>query len=271
MYEQFWGLNGKPFDNRYDEKMLFPSASHQSAESKLRYVLESRLPAALVTGGAGVGKTALLRCIEERYRGDIVSHQLQFPQLPPAQLLACLASRLSHHPVDTNQSIADSLRCIEEQLIQAEADNQHACVVVDECHVMPSESFETLRLLLNLAEPSGTRLTLLLAGQPNVRKALQYQPQFEERLAARINLAKFDADETAQYVSHRMQTAGATRPVFSPPALEAIYQTTLGVAGRINRLCDMALLVGFADDLAVLNEEHIRNVDQGLFTMPWAA
>ena len=271
MYKQFWNLESKPFENRVSTSLYFATASHKSSESKIRYVLESRLPAALLTGGAGVGKTTLLRVLEERYRGDIAFHQIQFPQLPPDQLLACIAARLSHSPHVSGRAPTENLRCIEEQLIQCEADNQHVCIVVDECHGLPHESFETLRLLLNLAEPLGAHLTLLLAGQPSVRKALQVQPQFEERLAVQLNLAKLDADETVAYIQHRMRAAGAIQEIFTPDAFEAIYHASQGVPGRINRLCDMALLVGFGEDCSTIDGRQIQAVDRGLFTMPWAA
>lgn len=271
MYEQFWNLECKPFENRVSTSTYFATAAHRSAELKLRYVLESRLSAALLTGGAGVGKTTLLRVLEERYRGDIAFHPIQFPQLPPDQLLAYIAARLSHSPVSSGRTPTESLRCIEDQLIQCEADHQHVCVVVDECHGLPGESFETLRLLLNVAEPLGAHLTLLLAGQPSVRKTLQFQPQFEERLAVQLNLAKLGADETAAYVQHRLQAADAKRAIFAEDAMEAIYHATQGVPGRINRLCDMALLVGFGEDCSEIDGEQIQAIDRGLFTMPWAA
>ena len=46
---------------------------------------------------------------------------------------------------------------------------------------------------------------------------------------------------------HRLHCAGATdKPSFEPAAFEAIFKATRGIPRRINRLCDLALLVGFA-------------------------
>ena len=49
MYEQFWGFHCKPFGNRPSADMYYASDQHQATELKLRYALESQLPAALLT------------------------------------------------------------------------------------------------------------------------------------------------------------------------------------------------------------------------------
>lgn len=269
MYQQFWGLDRKPFDNRFHPSVYYASTQHQAAELKLRYVLESRLRAALLTGAAGVGKTMLLELLQSQYQGELILQQVPFPQLSPEQLLACVASRLSGTPVRAADDASDSLRRIEDALGDCRASDQHICLLVDECHAMPEASLETLRLLLNI--DSGQNLTVVLSGQSRFRRTLQLMPQLEERLAVQLNLSRLSAEDTGSYVRHRLAAAGAQRPIFSEAALAELFQRTGGVPGRINRLADMALLVGFADDLPLLTPEHIGRVDQSLFATPWAA
>ncbi|MCA9174454.1 MAG: AAA family ATPase [Planctomycetales bacterium] len=271
MYEQFWGLDRKPFDNRFSQEMYFAADQFRAAELKLRYVIESRLPAVLLTGGAGVGKSTVLRLLEERLRGEVLFHPIMFPQLSSEQLLALIAARLAGKPVQARHAAADSLRQIEDTLMEGAANDAQHCLVIDECHAMPAESFETLRLLSNLSETPGMDLTLLLSGQPQIRKTLQAMPQFEDRLSARVNLSRLSPRDTSEYVRHRLAAAGAQRPIFSESAIEQLHNATMGVPGRINRLADMTLLIGYADDVSLISAEHVRNVDRGLFTMPWAA
>ena len=46
--------------------------------------------------------------------------------------------------------------------------------------------------------------------------------------------------------------------------LEAIQQLTHGIPRRINRLCDLALLVGYGEELPSLTGQHIESIHQEL-------
>jgi type II secretory pathway predicted ATPase ExeA len=69
-------------------------------------------------------------------------------------------------------------------------------------------------------------------------------------------------EESISYVSHRLSAAGAVRPIFDSEALEALHEAALGVPRRINRLADLALLVGFADELPSIGRAQIDGVQQ---------
>ena len=92
MYEPYWQLETKPFENTSDARFYYPSESHQGALLKLRYALQNQRAAALLCGPAGLGKTLLVRTLArqlpETFRPFV---HLVFPQLPPDQLLAYLA------------------------------------------------------------------------------------------------------------------------------------------------------------------------------------
>jgi type II secretory pathway predicted ATPase ExeA len=66
------------------------------------------------------------------------------------------------------------------------------------------------------------------------------------------------------YVSHRMAVAGGSGMIFEPSALETLFLLTRGVPRRINRLCDLALLVGFAEEQPAICAEHIEAVAKEL-------
>ena len=60
MYESYWQLRQKPFENNGRPAVLFPGESHQAALLKLRYAVENRRGGALLAGAAGTGKTLLV-------------------------------------------------------------------------------------------------------------------------------------------------------------------------------------------------------------------
>ena len=59
----------------------------------------------------------------------------------------------------------------------------------------------------------------------------------------------------------------AVRDIFSRDAVEALHYLAQGVARKINRLADLALLVGFADGLSILTERQVEAVSDELVTL----
>ena len=55
-YEQFWGLQTRPFDNVPDPRFYVPSAKHETARQRMFYGIEARKGALLLTGAVGLGR-----------------------------------------------------------------------------------------------------------------------------------------------------------------------------------------------------------------------
>jgi type II secretory pathway predicted ATPase ExeA len=265
MYEAYWKLNRRPFESGANTRAYYPSEPHQGALLKLRYAIEHEHAAALLTGPPGTGKTLLVRLLAEqlpeRFRPVV---QLLFPQMPAGELLAYLAAGLGA-TAGGAASIAENVGHIEQQLSQRRAKGRHTVLVVDDAQMLESSrTFDTLRLLLNLEADGRPLLTLLLVGQPALLPMLERMPHLDERLGAKCLLRPLTIEETMSYVSHRMTVAGATRMVFEPSSLETLFLLTRGVPRRINRLCDLALLVGFAEDQPAISSEHVEAVAKEL-------
>jgi general secretion pathway protein A len=140
-----------------------------------------------------------------------------------------------------------------------------AVVVIDEAHMLlECEAIDTLRLLMNLEGTTRSALTLLLVGQPQLLPALERLPALEARLGVKCLLRPFNLEETISYVSHRLTVAGATHEIFTAEALAALYQLTGGNPRRINRLCDLALLIGYAEEQVRINAHQIEAVSNEL-------
>jgi len=268
MYESYWNLTQKPFENTPDPRFYYPGESHQSALLKLRYAVENGRGGALLAGPSGSGKTLLLNMLREGLDEEFTPFvHLVFPQMTPAELLAYLADKLAGsekrdgHPA----GVSGSVQRIERFLAENAREGRHAVVAVDEAHLIDdAESFEALRLLLNFSPDGGQGMTLLLVGQTGLLPTMERMPQLEERLAVKSLLRPFCETETAGYVAHRLKVAGATRAVFEPEATPALWALSRGVARRINRLCDLALLIGYAEERRTLSAEHLEAVSEEL-------
>jgi type II secretory pathway predicted ATPase ExeA len=104
-------------------------------------------------------------------------------------------------------------------------------------------------------------------GQPQLLPALERMPGLESRLGVKCLLRPLNLEETISYVTHRLNAAGASHEIFTPEALTMLYQLTDGNPRRINRLCDLALLIGYAEEQMRINAPHIEAVANELVTV----
>jgi general secretion pathway protein A len=189
--------------------------------------------------------------------------------MAPDQLLAYLAAELAGTSSGTSvPTIQQSVQRIGQFLTSNTERGKHAVVVIDEAHLLEDrQSLEAIRLLLNFELAGRPGLTLLLAGQPGILPLLDRTPQLEERLGVKCLLRPLTLSETAEYVVHRLRTAGASKTIFEAEALAAIHRLTHGIARRINRLCDLTLLIGYAEQRAAITAEQVEAVSQELVTV----
>ncbi len=270
MYEDYWQLATKPFEPTAAEAFRFPSATGQAALHKLRYAVESRRGAALLAGPSGVGKTLLIDILQEQL-GDNIGQfvRVVFPLMSSRDFLVYLAEQLGTPPADPPQhTIEESLRRLEFAFQENARRSQHAVIVVDEAHLLEDGGLlETLRLLLNLQTDGQSAFTLLLLGQTSLVSAMQRNSALDERLDMKMLLQPLAEEETAAYIQNRLQAAGATREIFAPEALETAYHLSGGIPRQINRLCDLALVVGFAGRQHTIDAEQLRSVNDELVTV----
>lgn len=270
MYETHWKLTHKPFENAGDSRTYYPGESHQAGLLKLRYAIENQRGGALLTGGSGTGKTLLVRMLADQLPamcGPLI--HLVFPQMTPAELLAYLAIELGVKALSgATPRVEESVRGIRTALTENAAKGRHAVLVIDEAHLLEGHrTFETLRLLLNFEVNAKPALTLLLIGQPSLLPLLARMPALEERLAVKCLLRPMTLEETMAYVQHRLAAAGRSLPIFASSALETLFYLTQGNPRRINRLCDLALLIGFAEEQTSIGSAHLEAVAQELATV----
>lgn len=270
MYKSYWQLEKRPFENCCDPDFFFPGESHQAAVLKLRYAVENQRGGALLAGPSGVGKTMVLGMLRTSLPDELSPFvHLVFPQMSADQLLRYLADELCG-PGDnsTAEGVDKSVRRIERFLSENTRAGRHAVVAVDEAHLLDDgRTFEALRLLLNLEADRRPGLTLLLLGQTAILPRLDRMPQFEERLGVKCLLRALTEQETADYVNHRLKLAGSSETIFEREALVAVHQLTHGIPRRINRLCDLSLLIGYAEERKTIAAAHLESVSRELVTV----
>ncbi|HET6425604.1 MAG TPA: AAA family ATPase [Planctomycetaceae bacterium] len=266
MYEDYWQLTRPAFRAQSPGEGYFPAQTHRAARLKLRYLIEQKQPAALMVGDAGVGKSFLIDAFLSDLgapAGPIAT--VLVPQLQPNELVGYLVRKLGDDSGLTGEPFDHSLLRWEACLETWRDAGRHPVIVIDDAQTIEDRHvWQTLQLLLNYRHGDTAAFSLILCGQPELVGQIGRCPALHDRLAFTCALQPFSLEETAGYVRHRLQLAGASSPIFDEDAIERIHHCTRGFPRRINRLCDFALLVGFADQLEQIATEQVDAVAEEL-------
>ena len=266
MYEAHWKLRQCPFEGSPDSRYFFESETHQAALLKLRYLVENRKGAGLLVGGGGYGKSFLLQVLEaemSEHTGPFIS--VLFPQMSATEMMAYIAAELGGTSNQSHEAPSHdrTIRQIQEALAAHAQRKQHPVIAIEEAHLIDDpQVFQAFRLLLNFQPLHGGAFTLILSGQRDLLARIRRLPQLEERLTVKCLLRPLSYEETLRYVAHRLKIAGLDQPPFEPAAFDALFELSGGIPRRINRLCDLSLLVGYADNLRSINADHLEAVSE---------
>ena len=259
MYLPFFNLREPPFNLTPDPRFLFLSSQHEEALSHLLYGIHERKGFIEITGEVGTGKTVLCRALLEQL-DDSVSTALIFNSyLTRTELLASISRDFGLAPEGAvGAALIDRLNTY---LLSEFSAGRNAVVVIDEAQNLEPTVLEQLRMLSNLETTRGKLLQIILVGQPELRAKLSLpgMRQLDQRIAVRFHINELSRGETARYILHRLQVAGAdTGITFTPQALKLVYQYSTGLPRRINLLCDRALMNAFVHETHCVTGSLVR-------------
>ena len=260
MYEEHFGLHSRPFSKTPDPRFLYEGKQHSEALARMLYAVEER-EIAVLTGEIGAGKTLLSRALLDRLEENHRCMLLINPRLSAAQLLSFVAERLEIK--DRGRTKTEILDAITGRLYELNEEGTPVLLIIDEAQLLPSKDVvEELRLLTNIQLDDTPLLALLLIGQPELRDKLGKKTfrSFAQRIGMAFHLEPFDEGETANYIAHRLEVAGATREIFTSDAIASVYEATFGVPRRINTICQAGLLSAFGEDLRQVESAVVEDV-----------
>jgi len=241
MWESFFGFKKTPFSDNPDGKQLFASAAWRQVKARLEF-LTQHPGVGLLTGEVGAGKSTAARIFTASLNPNL--HKVlyvHFSSGTALDLLRQIALTLDLEPAHFR---GDLVRQIADAVVRLnQSKKQHPILICDEAHLLPHPALEQLPLLLNFDMDSSRYLTLLLIGQPLLRRtlSLQMHESLRQRIGTHYHLEGLSREELDAYLAQQLKAAGVTQPLFDDTARQGLYQATRGIPRKVNKLAMTAL------------------------------
>ena len=242
--EQFFNFKHIPFERDIPVEHLYTTPKFDELISRLEYAARNR-KFSVITGSVGVGKTTAIRKFvasldKNNFRCIYIADSALTPRVFYWEVLTQLAAdeKPSFYRSEGKRKMMSCFSRL--------SDRSHIIpiIIIDEAHKLSNSMLEETRFLLNNDMDSNNPMSLVIIGQSELRSKLSKE-SFEpitQRIDFRFDLVPFDRAQTQDYIYAHMRYAGELREIFSPSAIDAVFNFSGGIARKINKACSMSLL-----------------------------
>src|SRR5437660_8323345 len=232
----------KSFATTSAPRYLFQSQSHANALSLLAGGTEESRNIRVLIGEPGMGKTILLLHLLGRFQHSALTAHLFWTQLGRGEFLHYFLHELGvlQPPADIAQARKQLTRVLEREFSQGRG----VVVAIDEAHDLEVPALLGLAELLDCSLARSKQLQVILAGLPHLVAKLA-SPELQgirDRISAIASLSPLTHEETASYMSRRLEVSGYRGDdPFTSEAVATIAGLAEGIPRNINNICFGAL------------------------------
>jgi len=242
MFEAFFNFIHTPFQRDIPTDALYLTPPLKALQDRLAHGVKNRY-FLIVTGDSGCGKTtAIRRFISGLDPLHIVALYVSEANLTPRNFYFDVLNQLGVKP---HFYRGDAKRQLMKEILCLSSDHKLPVIMIDEAHLCNMEMLTEIRFLLNFNMDSHSPMALILVGQSEIRDILRKQvyEAISQRIDLRCHIPPLDHSQTAEYIAaHLTFAAGFPSEIFSDAAISAIFDFSVGLPRKINRLATLCLM-----------------------------
>jgi len=254
-----YGLTKLPFRNSPEK--LFHDKNREKAFVHLNYFIQHR-GFCVVTGNAGVGKSALLReFCRSLHPKQVKILYIPFSMFGEFDMLCSLCYQLE---LETSLMKSHMLKKIRERIRELQPVNIIA--VFDEVQKIKHPSLEIIRTMTNFDFDEKSYVSVIFSGTPEFLNLLRLRinEHLRQRISMFISIGKLSRKDTFNYIKHCMKDAGVCHDIFSEQALNTIYELTEGIPRIINNICSATFAEAAVEQAQMIDISHVQNANKNI-------
>ncbi|MDX6765641.1 MAG: AAA family ATPase [Candidatus Methylacidiphilales bacterium] len=241
-----WQIQERPFEPVTDSRFYFQSRAHAEALARLGYlVAEETMYLGMLTGEIGCGKTMTRHLFASQADPDricVIQFENSFFRLEDHLKRILVAFGLEREAAGAS-NLYDCYALFRDMLDQLHRLHQrHLLLLFDEAQDMDDETLSQINRLTNLNDQGRGLLTIVLIGQPELRRRVAVLPSLDQRIGLRFHLGSLSPEDTGPYLAHRLRVAGhPTGEVFDADAVRVLGASGRSVPRELNRLAKLSM------------------------------
>ncbi|MBN1564113.1 MAG: AAA family ATPase [Anaerolineae bacterium] len=240
-----FGMYTYPFSLSPNPDYMYVAGVTARTLAKTTFAIDQHQGLSVIIGDYGTGKTMLARYIYNSYTaGDVrepsvVAYIPDPPHPGTRELQKRIVQELGGKTTKrTNDSLMEDLRAM---VLDILASGKNCIVMIDEAQVLVRRQLDVIRELFNFNAGGMVPLQVVLIGKEELRLSLHNAPDLNDRVAARSTLEPFTPAETAELINFRLNRAGCKSSLFTPDALDMVYDVSKGFPRKAIKLAGAAL------------------------------
>lgn len=271
MFLEHFGLIEQPFGVTPDPRFLYLGKKHREALASLVYGTETNRGFLALVAKPGMGKTTLLYQYLESMRGRARSAFLFQTEGDTRTLMRHLLMDLGLE--SDGKDLAGLHGLLNRFLVDEMNAGRRFILVIDEAQNLDERVLEFVRLLSNFETPWKKLMHIVISGQPQLAEKLtaRSMEQLRQRISSIIRIEPFTAEETCDYIRHRLWIGGHSEPpIFTAGAQLLIARKSAGIPRNINNLCFHSMSLAYALGRKQVDSLVVREALADLEILPLA-
>lgn len=245
MYRAFYGLTHNPFAKSIEVSNIYESSVFKEFMARMEYFKNAK-GFAVVYGESGSGKTTAIRAFAATLNPQLF--KVVYLPLTSVTVNDFYRSVVKGLGMAPSHRKIDMFHQVQQYVLSAHHEKKITpLLIIDEAQFIHHDILHDLRILFNFQMDSQNYCMVLLAGQPRFIDMLElniHEP-LRQRIAIHHRFGSLQRDEVEAYVSTLLKKAGASEPIFTPDAIEALATFARGLPRKVNQLAEKSLILGY--------------------------
>jgi len=249
----FYGLNTMPFGKEIHTSDIFKTSTLEDAQAMLELGVETE-DILLLSGPVGCGKSVTVRHFMASLDINLYNPVYLQGHIKSATELykMILKGLLIEPPFSAPKAKSLYAKSVAEM-------KKKPVIIIDDAQDMADLPLLSIKSLVNFAQDSSNRVTVLLSGQPELKDRLMFSlfAAIRQRIKLNIALRPMSLEEACRYIDHSLKICGRPAPIFSDNAKSEIFKIASGIPRIICSICFKALIQGTINKRDVIDSNDI--------------